>query len=77
MQFENDISAAPSRWTIIRDHLPILLLGGGAIAVFLGLHMAATGVVVVAALHLLIGAVVFAMQRFRPSRSASTDGQPR
>lgn len=68
MEFENEVSAPPSTWSTVRGHLPILLLGGGAIAVFLGLHAAATGAVVIAALHLAAGVLAFVIQRIRQSR---------
>lgn len=75
MKFENDIAPPTSTWSIVRDHLPLLLLGGGAIAVFLGLHMAATGVVVLAGLHLVAGLVAVGGQQLRKSRRAQAEAR--
>lgn len=75
MKFENDLTPPASTWSTVRDHLPLLLLGGGVVAVFLGLHMAATGVVAIAALHLVAGLVAFGSQQLRKARGAQAEAR--
>lgn len=68
MEFDNSFQTAPSLRQQIRSHLPILLVVGGLVGVFFGLHGAAQAVLVIAGLHLLAGLALLLVHRMRPER---------
>lgn len=65
MEFDNEIPSEPTFGSQVRSHLPILLVFGGAAAMFVGLHTAASSVAVLAVLHVAIGFALFAFRRHR------------
>jgi len=70
--FDNTAPPSPTRWEMLKDHLPILLIAGGVITLFISLHTAAIAVAVAAGLHVAIGVAVVAITWLR-----STSGSGR
>lgn len=69
MLFENKLHDEPTAGQQVRAHLPIIV-GVAAVGVlFVGLHLAAMGIVVAAAAHLLALVVAWQVRRHRPRSS--------
>lgn len=69
--FDNSPIACPTRSEQIRSHVPIVLLAGGFVALFISLHTAALTVAIVAGAHMAIGAIALAFGVLR-SKGAAT-----
>lgn len=73
---DNTMPSPPSRWEAIRKHLPLILVLGGAAALFVGLHAAATTVAIAAGLHLAVGLLAILGTGLHRRRNQSADGDP-
>lgn len=58
MMFDNSPQPKPPVRDVIRSHLPLFLVVGGAAALFVSLHTAATAVAVAAAGHVVLGSAI-------------------
>ena len=65
MMFENNVSPPPSASSVIRDRWPTIFLVSGAVALFLGLHMATAIVTIVAVGLLIAGLIALVIRRLR------------
>lgn len=75
MTFDNSIKGSPSTLTLVKQHLPIVAVVVGIAFAFIGLHSAATGLVALAALHIVGAVLYYAIGSYRlRSRSASPTG---
>ena len=73
MVFENNLAPEPTLRTRIVDHLPIAIAVAGLLAVFVSLHVAATGLIMAALAHVLIGVVLLVVRRHRTKDQAQPD----
>jgi hypothetical protein len=71
MEFDNTLQAEPSRWEQVHRHIPIVLAAGAFVALFLGLHGAATSVLALVGLHLAAAAVWWVVVRIRTNHGSS------
>lgn len=65
MMFDNTPVASPSRWEVVWNHLSIVLLVIAVVGFAAGLHLAATTLVVIAAGHLVLAAILLAARHVR------------
>lgn len=67
MMFENNLQSNLSLRSQIARHLPIAIVVLGGFAAFVAMHVALTGVVVLALAHVLVGLVLLVVRRHRGS----------
>lgn len=65
MMFDNSPVPRPSRWAIVKDHLPLIILVFAAVGVAAGLHLASAVIAIAAAGHVVVFAAVFAIAGWR------------
>jgi len=65
MMFDNELSNEPTLRSQLHSHLPIAALAIALLALFVAMHVAAIGLVLLAAGHLVVGVGLVAGQRFR------------
>ena len=71
MMFDNTPVAPSSRWETLRNHLPVLLLVVAAIGVAGGVHLASTTLAAIAAGHLVLAGILFALRGLRDRRAGA------
>ncbi|MEM9133583.1 MAG: hypothetical protein AAF962_26075 [Actinomycetota bacterium] len=75
MVFDNSPPVMASRWEVVRDHFPILVLVFAAVGVAAGVHLASAAVIVIAVGHMVLAGVLFAIRvlRIRKAEHRSDD----
>lgn len=71
MVFDNSPPPAPSTWSQVKAHLPIVLGVGGLLVAFVGMHTGAIAIAAAAAAHVVLALAVVAIGWFRRQRAAS------
>jgi hypothetical protein len=65
MTYDNSRPTPPSKWAALLGHLPVALAVVAAAALFVGLHVASTALLVIAAGHLAAAGAVWLAVRHR------------
>jgi len=73
MMFDNSPPSSPSHWEQVKAHLPLVLIIGGAVTVFVSMHIAAFAVATMAAAHIVVGLLAVALQWRNRNRSESPE----
>lgn len=75
MMFDNNPKPPPTTLEALASHVPIAILLGGAIAIFIGMHTAATTLVALGAVHLIGALALIGIRNLRRSRRVSANAR--